>query len=602
MKVYSGSEIRNVALVGHNDTGKTTLVSQLLFNAGATTRQGRIEDGTTTTDFDQDEIERKHSISGAVALCRVEERQDQPARHARLRHLPDGGESRHARRRCGAVVVSGVTGVEVTTEKVWKFADEFELPRMVIINKMDRERASYSRTLDALQKKFGKNVVPIQLPIGEEKDFNGVIDLVAMKAYKYATDGSGKFETIEIPADLKSEADAARAALIEKVAEGDDTLMERFFEQGGLSQEELIDGLKREVSHHQIFPVLLRLRVAQHRRPRHPRCLRRASSAAGRGQDDRRKEQQGRKDHVRPPRRSVPGGAGLQDVLRSVLGTRIAVPRVLRHVQIRHVVLEHDQGSRRARRKTAAPAGQAAGSGFGTARRRHRRGRETQRRAHRRHAGVERTSDRHRAHRLSRSGDLIRDRRKSARRRRQDRHRSGAHHGRGSDDPPPSRRTDQGVPAQRPGAAPRRDRRFEVEEEIRRRRDPPSAESSVSRDDHQAGRCARTPQEAVRRSRSVRRLQDHDRAVAARRRLRVRRRDLRRLDSAPIHSGGRERNSGRAAERIPGGISRRRLPRAAARRAVSRRRFVRKWRSRLPDRWRSSRGWNRPNRQFSSRS
>src|SRR6185436_7734221 len=147
------------------------------------------------------------------------------------------------------------TGVEVTTEKVWKFAEEYELPRLVIINKLDRERASFSRTLEALQKKFGKEIVPLQIPLGEEKDFCGIIDLVAMKAYKYATDGSGKYDTTDIPADRKSEADEYREKLIEKVAEGDDTLMERFFEQGGLSQEELIDGLKREVGHHQIFPV-----------------------------------------------------------------------------------------------------------------------------------------------------------------------------------------------------------------------------------------------------------------------------------------------------------------------------------------------------------
>src|SRR5437660_7721177 len=256
MKVYLGSEIRNVALVGHNDTGKTSLVSQLLFNTGATTRLGRIDDGTTTTDFDPDEIERKHSISAAAAFVEWNNTK------INLLDTPGFGtflmETRSAMRVAdsAAVVVSGVTGVEVTTEKVWKFADQFELPRLFIINKLDRERASFSRTLEALQKKFGKNVVPIQLPIGEEKDFKGVIDLVAMKAYQYATDGSGKFETTDIPGDMKSEADEARAALIEKVAEGDDTLMERFFEQGGLSQEELIDGLKREISHHQIFPVL----------------------------------------------------------------------------------------------------------------------------------------------------------------------------------------------------------------------------------------------------------------------------------------------------------------------------------------------------------
>ncbi|MGZ8796632.1 MAG: elongation factor G [Thermoanaerobaculia bacterium] len=256
MKVYSGSEIRNVALVGHNDTGKTTLVSQLLFNAGAVTRLGKIEDGTTVTDFDPDEIERKHSISAALAFVEWKNTK------VNLLDTPGFGifamEARSALRVAdsAAIIVSGVTGVEVTTEKVWKIADEYQLPRIVIVNKMDRERASSSRTLDALQKKFGKNVVPIQLPMGEEKDFTGVIDLISMKAFKYAQDGSGKTEPVDIPANLKTEADDWREKLIEKVAEGDDTLMERFFEQGGLSQEELIDGLKREVRHHQIVPVL----------------------------------------------------------------------------------------------------------------------------------------------------------------------------------------------------------------------------------------------------------------------------------------------------------------------------------------------------------
>ncbi len=257
MKVYSGSDIRNVAVAGHNDTGKTTLVSQLLFNAGVTTRLGRVDDGTTTTDFDPDEVERKHSISAAVAYVEW--------KNTKINLLDSPGfgifmmEAKAAMRVAdsAAIVVSGVTGVEVTTEKVWKFAEEFELPRLVVINKMDRERASFSRTLEALQKKFGKEIVPIQIPLGEEKDFTGVIDLVAMKAYQYAADGSGKYDAADIPADRKAEADEWREKLIEKVAEGDDTLMERFFEQGGLSQEELIDGLKREVGHHQIFPVLL---------------------------------------------------------------------------------------------------------------------------------------------------------------------------------------------------------------------------------------------------------------------------------------------------------------------------------------------------------
>ncbi|HVR41622.1 MAG TPA: elongation factor G [Thermoanaerobaculia bacterium] len=257
MKVYSSSDIRNVAIVGHNDTGKTTLVSQLLFNAGAITRLGRVEDGTTVTDFDPDEIERKHSISTAIACVEWKDKK------INLLDTPGFGifimEAKSAMRVADstAIAVSGVTGVEVTTEKVWKFAEEFQLPRIIIINKLDRERSSFTRALESLQKKFGKNVVPIQIPIGEEKDFTGVIDLVAMKAWKYALDGSGKYEVIDIPADLKTSADEWREKLIEKVAEGDDTLMERFFEQGGLSQEELLEGLQREISHDQIYPVVL---------------------------------------------------------------------------------------------------------------------------------------------------------------------------------------------------------------------------------------------------------------------------------------------------------------------------------------------------------
>jgi elongation factor G len=256
MKVYEASEIRNVAVVGHNDTGKTTLVSQLLFNAGAVTRLGRIEEGTTVTDFDQDEIERRHSISAALAYAEWKNTK------INLLDTPGFGifllEAKSALRIADAamVVVSGVTGPEVTTEKVWKFAEEFELPRLVVVNKLDRERSSATRVVEQMQNKFGRNIVPIQLPLGEEKDFTGVVDLISMKAYRYAPDHSGKYEVIEIPADLVDTAKEWHEKLVEKIAEGDDTLMERFFESGSLSDEELIDGLHRETSAHQIFPLL----------------------------------------------------------------------------------------------------------------------------------------------------------------------------------------------------------------------------------------------------------------------------------------------------------------------------------------------------------
>jgi elongation factor G len=256
MKAYSGSEIRNLAIVGHNDTGKTTLVSQLLFNAGAVTRLGSVLDGTTLTDFDQDEIDRKHSISAALAWLEWKDHK------INLIDTPGFGifltEAKGALRVAdsAAIVVSAVTGAEVSTEKVWKFAEELSLPAFFIANKMDRERASASRTLESVQAKFGRGVVPIQMPLGEEKDFHGVIDLITMKAFHYETNGSGKYTVEEIPDHLKEEAEKAHEELIEKVAEGDDTLMERFFDQGGLSNEEVISGLRREILAREIFPLV----------------------------------------------------------------------------------------------------------------------------------------------------------------------------------------------------------------------------------------------------------------------------------------------------------------------------------------------------------
>lgn len=256
MKVYSGADIRNVAVVGHNDTGKTTLVSQLLFNSSAATRLGSVDDGTTVTDFDSDEIERKHSISAAVAYAEWKNTKinliDTPGFGIFL--MEAKGSMRVAD--SAAIVVSGVTGVEVTTEKVWKWADEFSLPRIVIANKMDRERASATRVIESLQSRFGKSIVPIQIPIGEEKDFSGVIDLISMKAWRYQADASGNYVVEDIPEDLKQTAEEWREQLIEKIAEGDDTLMEHFFDQGGLSQEEMIDGLRREILSKEIYPLV----------------------------------------------------------------------------------------------------------------------------------------------------------------------------------------------------------------------------------------------------------------------------------------------------------------------------------------------------------
>ena len=154
------------------------------------------------------------------------------------------------------VMVDGVAGVEVQTEKVWSFADEFNLPRAIFINKLDRERSSFDRALASVQSVFGRAAVPIQLPIGAEKDFKGVVDLIRMKAYTYTNDGDGKGKEADIPADLADAAQKAHEALVEMVAEGNDALMEEFFDKGTLAREHIVDGLRQAIRERRIYPVL----------------------------------------------------------------------------------------------------------------------------------------------------------------------------------------------------------------------------------------------------------------------------------------------------------------------------------------------------------
>jgi elongation factor G len=257
MKVYDATSLRNVALVGHSGSGKTQLVSALLFDAGAVTRLGRVDEGTTVTDYDEEEIARKHTLAASVAYAEWNK--------TKINFIDTPGlanflsDARAALRVADAalVVVDALHGVEVSTEKVWETANELSMPRLFALNRLDRERASLDRSLESLRGVFGRTVIPIQLPIGEEKHFTGVVDLVAMTAYTFATDGSGKQTPGDIPGDLAAASQTAREALIEMVAEADDTLMEKFFDAGTLTQDELIAGLRRGVAAGRIFPVLL---------------------------------------------------------------------------------------------------------------------------------------------------------------------------------------------------------------------------------------------------------------------------------------------------------------------------------------------------------
>ncbi|MCA1560859.1 MAG: GTP-binding protein, partial [Acidobacteria bacterium] len=256
MKVYDAATIRNIAVVGHSGSGKTQLTAAMLFDAGMVNRLGRVDEGTTTTDYDEEEIARKHTLSASLAYVEWNKHKinliDTPGVANFL------SDARAALRVADAalVVIDAVSGVQVSTEKVWSAAEEFELPRIVALNRIDRERASLDRSLTSLREVFGRTVIPIQLPIGEERNVRGVVDLVAMKAIAYAADGSGKPSEGPMPPDLSEAATAARDALIEMVAEADDALMEKFFEAGTLTQEELEAGLHRAILARRIFPVV----------------------------------------------------------------------------------------------------------------------------------------------------------------------------------------------------------------------------------------------------------------------------------------------------------------------------------------------------------
>ena len=261
MKTYQGSEIRNVAVLGHAHSGKTTLIAALLHAAKMTPTQGRVEDGTAATAYDEEEVARRITMQNAVAFAEWQGIKvnlvDTPGFHmftheARAALFPV--ES-------AIVVINAQSGVEPVTERVWKFAEEANIPRVVLVNQMDHPKAGggggLSALIDDLQERWGRTCVPVQLPISDAKGFHGVVDLVTMEAYTYTPggDGRGKVST-EIPASLAADAKARHEALVELVAEGKDELMEEYFEKGTIPEDHLIAALHEAIREDRIFPVL----------------------------------------------------------------------------------------------------------------------------------------------------------------------------------------------------------------------------------------------------------------------------------------------------------------------------------------------------------
>jgi elongation factor G len=256
MKVYDAASIRNVALVGHSGSGKTQLVSAALFDAGAVNRFGKVDEGTTVTDFDEEAIARKHTLSASLAYAEWNKIKINVIDTPGIANFLSEARAALTVADAALVVVDAVSGVQVQTEKTWQAADELSLPRLVVVNRLDRERASRERTLQSVRGLLSRTIVPIQIPIGEEKSFKGVVDLVGMKALIFQTDGSGKISEAAIPADLNDAAQAERDALIEMVAEADEALMEKFFEAGTLTQEQLVAGLRAATMSGKVFPLV----------------------------------------------------------------------------------------------------------------------------------------------------------------------------------------------------------------------------------------------------------------------------------------------------------------------------------------------------------
>ena len=260
LKIYQGQDIRNIALVGHAHCGKTTLIAALLHAAKMTERLGRVDDGSAVTAYDEEDVARRTTMQNALAFAEW--------RNLKINFVDTPGfpmfvhEARAALLPVEAalLVVNAACGVEAMTRRVWKFGEEFNLPRAIVIDQMDHPRADHERTMNALREAFGRQVVPVQLPIvegnGQNTNFRGVVDLVTMEAFVYEPDGTGCGRLSEIPVRLREEATAAHQALVELVAEGKDELMEEFFQEGTIPKEHLIVALHEAIREDRIFPVL----------------------------------------------------------------------------------------------------------------------------------------------------------------------------------------------------------------------------------------------------------------------------------------------------------------------------------------------------------
>jgi elongation factor G len=256
MKSYRTEQIRNVGLFSHGGAGKTSLVEALLFDSKTINRLGRVDDGNTVSDFDPDEVKRHISVSTSVVPCEWNDTKinliDAPG------YADFIGEIKSAARVADSalILLDATGGVEVGTEQVWGFASERNLPRILFVNKLDRENSNFFNALEAAQHSFGSNVAALQIPVGKESGFRGIVDLISRKAYLYSNSRDGKFEVAEIPADLKEQAASLREKLVERIVEADEELMLRYLDGEEIGEEELGKALPKAVASQQLYAVL----------------------------------------------------------------------------------------------------------------------------------------------------------------------------------------------------------------------------------------------------------------------------------------------------------------------------------------------------------
>ncbi len=253
MRSFTTEQLRNLAVIGHGDAGKTQLTASLAYVAGATPRWGKVDEGTAVTDYDDDSIERKVSLNNNFTHLEYKDSKiniiDTPGYAAFVAH------ARPALRvaDCAIVVVDGVHGIEVQTEKTWQYANEFILPRFMVINKIDKEHADFGHALETATSSFARSIVPFTLPIGAEGNFKGVVDVVHQKAYSF--DAAGKASEIPIPDEGRDIFERTRERLVEIVAESDDALMEKYFENGTLEEDEIYANLSKAIASSKLCPV-----------------------------------------------------------------------------------------------------------------------------------------------------------------------------------------------------------------------------------------------------------------------------------------------------------------------------------------------------------